>query len=781
MMKISALNFMMLMALCLMGLRHADATAVYGLDRMERFDLLPYLLEGTQVQQVSSYDRSGGNDDGFNGTYSSLYVDSNDEYVLFDEMGAGCLYRFWMTYGSSPADYASYRLRFYFDNEVVPRLDMSIAEFFDGVGAPLEFPLVGPFNESSHGCYCYVPFPYRERLKITLSGSPLFYNMTYHRFDSADGIDSWTGTEDQSAVLAQWNAVGSDPKPAVSNLVATGNLSLPAGTNGMLFSVTGSGTVQSIKLDPSPATPDVLSNVRIQMDWDGGIPAVDVPLGDFFGSGKYEINVASLPIGMNTSGDWYCYFPMPYWESAEIRLVNTGHNPLEDVTYTVVYTTNAYDRLRAGYFHAWFNEESFVNNGTDFNFIRESGRGHVVGISLFMESSGAGGYRDMNYLEGDERAYVDGSATPCIHGTGNEDYFNCGWYFNQGRFSRPYHGHPWADQFNEGATNFTQAYRFHLSDIIPFDQSVEFGIEHGPANQSPGNYSSVAYYYKMAGTASGLELVADLDLGDTWSESMYDYQPVSGFESVSNAWRYEGDHDGVLIADTGYSYSGTIAGFAVPVPDDCNGLLIRRRTDQGTGPQKSYVLVDDEVAGIWAMSDQNFSLVNPRWKDAEFRIASDLVAGKESVQIDLVPAQSGTTWNEYRYRIYSVKADRAMLDTDKDTLPDAWEFESASVLTVLDGAQDSDDDGFSDREEFIAGTDPLMRASHPMLFINGEAGEVGTPSRLGRLYHLQHSESLVSNNWVTVRSAIPGNGDILWVPCSMNGRLSYYRFLVEKP
>ncbi|MEN7973754.1 MAG: hypothetical protein ABFR47_07965 [Verrucomicrobiota bacterium] len=79
-----------LMLLCVpfLSAQVSVADPLYGLERMERFDLLPYFLEGTQVRQVSSYDRHGGNDDGFNGTYSALYIDANGEHVMFDEIGA---------------------------------------------------------------------------------------------------------------------------------------------------------------------------------------------------------------------------------------------------------------------------------------------------------------------------------------------------------------------------------------------------------------------------------------------------------------------------------------------------------------------------------------------------------------------------------------------------------------------------------------------------------------------------------------------------------------------
>ncbi len=495
-------------------------------------------------------------------------------------------------------------------------------------------------------------------------------------------------------------------------------------------------------------------------------------MGDFFGSGKIEINMTSLPIGMKTSGDWYCFFPMPYWESALIQIVNKSDDPLTSLPFAIEYTTNTYDRAKAGHFNALFNENTVVDNGTDVNFIDETGRGHIVGLSLFMESSGAGGYRDMSYLEGDERVHVDGNLTPCIHGTGTEDYFNCGWYFNWGSPSLPYHGNPWKDQFNTNAPNYTQAYRMHVSDIIPFNRSVKFGIEHGHANTSPGIYSSVVYYYKSAGNSLGSILVADLDLDDSWTESIYDYQYPIGRLMISGVWAYVSDDDSV-IEDTGYQYNGAVAEFTVPLVDN-TGLLLRRRTDQGTGGQKAHVFVDDAYAGVWYEADHNYSSTTRRWRDSEFMISSNLVAGKTSVRISIAPLS--TPWNEYRYWAYCIKPLSLVVDSDDDQLPDDWELSMASSLGVLHGGIDSDFDGFNDLAEYIAGTHPTNPTSYFMI-----NADYGFQSEIGRLYHLQESTNLLFDDWQTIRSSIPGTGGLMELPSDTSKPAAYHRLQVEKP
>ena len=85
---------------------------------------------------VSSYDRTGGNDDGFRGTHSALSVDARGEHVIFDARGPGCVYTLWFTSrvdGWSGLDWG--RLRFYFDDEAEARVEIEANDLFAGTPA----------------------------------------------------------------------------------------------------------------------------------------------------------------------------------------------------------------------------------------------------------------------------------------------------------------------------------------------------------------------------------------------------------------------------------------------------------------------------------------------------------------------------------------------------------------------------------------------------------------------------------------------------------------------
>ena len=56
------------------------------LEALSRLDLLPEFRSNCIVEQISSYDKTGGNDDGFNGTYSYIRKENN-KLVIADLKG----------------------------------------------------------------------------------------------------------------------------------------------------------------------------------------------------------------------------------------------------------------------------------------------------------------------------------------------------------------------------------------------------------------------------------------------------------------------------------------------------------------------------------------------------------------------------------------------------------------------------------------------------------------------------------------------------------------------
>jgi len=113
----------------------------------------------------------------------------------------------------------------------------------------------------------------------------------------------------------------------------------------------------------------------------------------------------------------------------------------------------------------------------------------------------------MWYLEGNERVFIDGERAPSIIGTGTEDYFSSGWYFDTGPYSAPYHG----ATIKDSLTGRISAYRWHIEDPIPFTRSLRFTIEHGGTNDTHRvDYTSVAFWYQTHPHARFPALPADL-------------------------------------------------------------------------------------------------------------------------------------------------------------------------------------------------------------------------------------------------------------------------------
>jgi hypothetical protein len=258
----------------------------------------------------------------------------------------------------------------------------------------------------------------------------------------------------------------------------------------VLADIKGAGVISRIWVTISSPDKYFLRRILLRMYWDGEEnPSVEVPVGDFFGTGFQYTHYLSALVGMS-SGGYYSYFPMPFSKGARIEAVNHTGQDVGSFYYHIDYQELKELEPNIGRFHAQWRREPRTEKGKPYTVLEAEGRGQFVGLNLNMQ-----GYREKQlwFLEGDEFIYVDGETLASIRGTGTEDYFTSGWYFNKGTYAGPYHGLIIKDDTLQSRI---AAYRFHIGDQIPFQKSIKVTIEHGHANAEPGDYSSVAYWYQ---------------------------------------------------------------------------------------------------------------------------------------------------------------------------------------------------------------------------------------------------------------------------------------------
>ncbi len=405
------------------------------------------------------------------------------------------------------------------------------------------------------------------------------------------------------------------------------------------------------------ASDDVLKNARLRITFDGQ-ETVDAPLGEFFGSGLGEYEVRSLFYAMETAPDgWYSsWWPMPYRESARVELHNSSGTAITagDVEVTYARDSKWAGKLGAQGDSAYFRTTSHRGEprmGEDWVFLEAAGHGKFVGVTHSMEAITEWRRDDFGrraYLEGDERVYVDGARTPQLHGTGTEDFYEGGWYFNREVFSAPVNGNSAHEVRSFGCQlDCTSTFRLMIGDAVPFHSSLRFSIEHGPVNDFPASYSSTAYWY-------GKDLVAlrstdVLTVGDPASEAAHGYSSGTPHASYELTSAYEGDFDDVQLKKGGRSGSTPMT-FSLAVDANNRGVLLRRTADQASGYQAARVYVEGVDAGVWLQP-----LGNPsrRWLDDTFQIPAGLSAGRATLSIRLMPLEGSPPWNAAHYEALS--------------------------------------------------------------------------------------------------------------------------------
>jgi hypothetical protein len=266
-------------------------------------------------------------------------------------------------------------------------------------------------------------------------------------------------------------------------------IAIQNGATATIANIPGPGVIVNFWVTIASSDEFFLRRIVVRMYWDGEkSPSVEVPIGDFFGTGLRYKHYVTPYIGMS-SGGYYCYFPMPFNKSARIEVENQTGEEVASFYYHIDYQQLPEPLANdVAYFHASWHRDPRTTSKQNYTVLEAEGQGHFVGMNLSTQSYD----NDTQYLEGDEMVYVDGEKEPSVYGTGTEDYFNSGWYFNKGEFAAPYHGLILKDD----SLHRVVAYRFHVLDAIPFKKSIRFTIEHGEANAEAVDYSSTAYWYQ---------------------------------------------------------------------------------------------------------------------------------------------------------------------------------------------------------------------------------------------------------------------------------------------
>ncbi len=506
------------LATALMGLictscatRAAHLTYEDLLAHMTDLDRLPVIEPGVYCRQFSSYDRNSKYDpatgtyinwdaNGDRGQYLRVDPETN-EGVMAEMEGPGCIFRIW---SANPQGV----IRFYLDGDTTPTYEWDFMKLTTGEIEPFIKPLVwkrDPNNRNS-ASNIYLPIPFARSCKVTSvvieeNGSTKtpghYYIIDYRVFPRGWKVESFKLplSESQREAVRQtaqkWADCGTvDLHPL--DRFAINRLAVPPGESRVAAEIAGPAVIRQFRAKLNSTEKWATRKVLLKVYWDGQqSPAVCCPIGDFFGEPN-DVNYKSYPMGITDYSN-YCFFPMPFHESAQVVIANEGSQPAP------VETTIAYRQEDVpdtwGLFHAKWRTE-VASSSFDYPLIDARGTGKLVGICLFPDNIHGGWWG-----EGDEKVYVDGEKFPSWFGTGSEDYFGDAWGIRC--FHNPSHGFP-----QSNVERLQGCYRWHLGDNIPFYKSFRMTIENYkglPGVKTRNDYSSVAYWYQLPGGSDFFE------------------------------------------------------------------------------------------------------------------------------------------------------------------------------------------------------------------------------------------------------------------------------------
>lgn len=187
-----------------------------------------------------------------------------------------------------------------------------------------------------------------------------------------------------------------------------------------------------------------------------------------------------------------------------------------------------------------------------------------------------------------------------------------------------------------------------LQDAVPFRKHIRVSIEHAAYNEINENVWTLAYYYLKPNLRS--VLTDSFNVNNAASETSHSYTINTPTWSGSLTNTYEGDFDNVSFTDDGRAHKG-YSQFNMAIQPTNEGVMLRRRLDQGVGNQQAKVYVDGVLVGTWYTAG-----ANPfhKWMDSDFKIPASFTSGKSTIQVKVQFVSSDNDWNEFSYYAYTM-------------------------------------------------------------------------------------------------------------------------------
>ena len=452
-------------------------------------------------KQASSYDRASKSptERWFANADTAQFVreetnGGRKEWVLMDEKGPGAIVRWWIT-----APHYRTNFRIYIDGKTEPEVLANIGDLIGGkflVDAPLS-------AVKANGRNLYLPIPYAKSIKITVDDMPtqrnLYYQINYRTYGDEVNVESFT-MQNFRSLMPQVEKVQKTLLESPINESEGYTHQFRLAKNGGRETITETTPTPlsinslAVKIDAEDI-PQAMRSVLVKVSFDG-IPAIRVPLSDFFGGG----------VGINPYQSWYAkveedgtlrsFWRMPFKQKIEAAFVNYSDQDItisiRDIDYEPIQWTD-----RTMYFFADWRQDRMVETfreeekKEDWNYITLQGKGIFVGDALSIRNDSVDWWG-----EGDEKIYVDGETFPSHFGTGTEDYYGYAWCTPE-VFDAPFHAQPRA----EGPGNFGHATnnRWRALDGIPFTKDFRFDMEIWHWAATTIDYSVVTYWYAFPG------------------------------------------------------------------------------------------------------------------------------------------------------------------------------------------------------------------------------------------------------------------------------------------